>query len=302
MHFYPHHFKAMGTPCTFQCFATSEQQITQAYTQVLADIARLEARYSRYRADSFLSEINQVAARGGCIKVDSETEQLLRYADTCYQQSDGLFDITSGILRQAWRFELAQLPPQKLIEDLVAKIGWHRIQWQPPFLHFPIPGMELDFGGIVKEYAADRAASLCWQAGIRHGLINLGGDIKIIGPQVDDSPWRIGIRDPRRPQGELQLLSLSAGALASSGDYERCFIYNGKRYGHLLNPKTGWPVQHLTAVSVVADLCVLAGSAATIALLKEQAGPNWLTDLGLAHLWVDSYGQCGGSLWPPDPA
>lgn len=296
MKYYQRAFKAMGTPCEIQFYADTPSQAQKVTGGVIGELERLEARYSRYRNDSLLSHINQVAAQGGSIQVDDETASLLTYAATCHAQSDGLFDITSGLLRQAWRFDQNHLPDAKMIESLQARIGWQHCCWEPPVLAFLIPGMELDFGGIVKEYAADRLATLCWQMHIRHGLINLGGDIKIIGPQPDDSPWQIGIRDPRTAGQVLQTIALQQGALASSGDYERCIMLAGVRYGHVLNPKTGWPVRHLVAVSVVADFCVLAGSAATIAMLKELQGKPWLQALGLPHLWVDLTGQVGGSL------
>jgi len=132
--------------------------------------------------------------------------------------------------------------------------------------------------------------------GVRHGLINLGGDIRVVGPHPDGSPWQIGIRDPRKPDRMLRSVALRQGALATSGDYERCFTLDGRRYGHILNPRTGWPVQGLAAVSVIADYCVVAGSAATIGMLKENAGKTWLVGLGLPHLWVDTQGKIGGSL------
>jgi len=138
--------------------------------------------------------------------------------------------------------------------------------------------------------------ALCWEAGIRHGLVNLGGDIKIIGPQPDGAPWAIGIRHPRQPGAFIKTLYLGQGAMASSGDYERCIEVNGVRYGHVLNPRTGWPVAYLAAVSVVADLCVVAGSASTIAMLKEQAGPGWLQSMQAPHYWFDVTGSLGGNL------
>jgi FAD:protein FMN transferase len=289
-------FKAMGTPCDIQLFAANEAEAKQASDAAIADVNRLEALYSRYKPDSFLSEINRIAAVGGDIKVDDETACLLDYAVACYEQSDGLFDITSGILRRAWKFDQGKLPEQPLIESLLEKVGWHKVSWNRPELTFSIPGMEIDFGGVVKEYAVDRAASLCYGLGIRHGVINLGGDINVIGPRDDGSPWRVGIRHPRSKEALLDTLSLYKGALASSGDYERCIIVDGMRYGHVLNPKTGWPVRHLAAVSVVGDFCVVAGSASTIAMLKEDQGTEWLQDLGLPHLWVDVRGEVGGSL------
>lgn len=286
----------MGSPCEVQLFAESIAEAKRVAAIAIADVARLESLYSRYREDSFLSAINRVAATGGAIEVDEETAGLLNYAATCYDQSDGLFDISSGILRRAWRYDQNALPDPAQIEALLDKVGWHKLRWLPPLLEFPMPGMEIDFGGVVKEYAADRAAALCREADVQHGVVNLGGDIKIIGPRADGSPWRIGIRHPRDKENVIGTLMLREGALASSGDYERCIMLNGVRYGHILNPKTGWPVRHLAAVSVAGEFCVVAGSASTIAMLKEDAGPAWLKEMGLPHLWVDTSGHAGGTL------
>ena len=298
LNYYRYDFKAMGSPCDIQLFSDAHAKAKRVADAAIADIYRLEALYSRYRSDSFLSAINRVAATGGSITVDDETAGLLNYAATCYDQSDGLFDITSGILRRAWRFDLDKLPDQAQVQDLLGKVGWRKLRWASPVLEFPTPGMEIDFGGVVKEYAVDRAAALCWEAGIRHGVVNLGGDIKVIGPRADGSPWRVGIRHPRHKKAVMQTILLREGALASSGDYERCIIVEGVRYGHVLNPKTGWPVRCLAAVSVVGDFCVVAGSASTIAMLKEDSGPAWLESLGLPHLWVTVQGETGGSLTP----
>lgn len=286
----------MGTVCDIQLYAQTQELAKQAAHRVITDVRRLENLYSRYRADSFLSKINQVAALGGSIEVDAETAGLLNYADICYRESDGLFDITSGILRRAWSFERHALPNQNQIQQLLNKIGWDKVIWSAPLLTFLSSGMEIDFGGIVKEYAVDRAATLCQAAGIRHGIINLGGDIKVIGSRIDGSPWCVGIQHPRYSQQIIQTISLQEGALASSGDYERCIVLDGVRYSHILNPKTGWPVRHLASVSVVSDFCVVAGSASTIAMLKENHGATWLANLGLPHLWVDLQNNIGGSF------
>jgi thiamine biosynthesis lipoprotein len=156
--------------------------------------------------------------------------------------------------------------------------------------------MELDLGGLVKEYAADRVAARCQALGVRSGMVNLGGDVRVLGPKPDGSPWRIGIRHPRRRGALLRTVELLRGGLATSGDYERCIVLEGVRYGHVLNPCTGWPVRHLASVSVVADRCIVAGSASTIALLRERKGPAWLSALRLPHLWVSVDGATGGSL------
>lgn len=289
-------FKAMGTPCEIQLYAESASAARRVSNLVQADIERLEARYSRYRESSFLSEINRVAATGGEIAVDAETASLLDYAQTCFIESEGLFDITSGLLRQVWNFRADSLPAEASIEALLARIGWQRLQWESPVLKFPLAGMEIDLGGVVKEYAVDRAATLCQEQGVRHGMINLGGDIRIIGPHVDGSPWQVAIRHPRQADAALTTIALSSGALASSGDYERCLTIDGQRYGHVLNAKTGWPVTHMAAVSVVADFCVVAGSASTIGMLKDASGSDWLQALGLPYLCVDIRGHASGTL------
>lgn len=286
----------MGTPCDLQLFAPDADAAGSMADVAIKDVQRLEAKYSRYRDDSLLSEINRVAELGGRIAVDDETAGLLNYADACHRQSGGLFDISSGLLRKAWRFDRGQLPEQDLITALLERVGWEKLQWSAPELKFLSPGMELDFGGIVKEYAADRVVTLCRRAGCRHGLVNLGGDVKIIGPRADGQPWRIGIAHPRDRQAMLESLALHHGAVASSGDYERCIVIDGKRYSHILNPQTGWPVGHLTSVTVVSEHCVVAGSASTIAMLKQEQGPAWLNQLGLPHLWTDMDGRQGGSL------
>ncbi len=289
-------FKAMGTPCEIQLFAVRYATAQRIAGLAIADINRLESRYSRYRNDSILSGINRVAARGGSIRIDSETSGLLDYAASCHVQSGGLFDITSGILRRAWNFKSKQLPQESEIQALLEKLGWHKLRWDPPVLEFPVSGMEIDFGGVVKEYAVDRAATICQEAGARHGLVNLGGDIKIIGARPDGQKWRVGIRDPGATGKSVKTLLLDRGAVASSGDYERCITLNGIRYGHILNPKTGWPVRKMASVTVVGDLCLVAGSAATIGMLKENEGPKWLHELGLPYFWIDVNGGIGSSF------
>ena len=293
-----HTFRAMGSPCDVQLFARRTELAELVAQRIVGDVERLEALYSRYRPESFLSRINRVAAQGGVIEVDAETAGLLDYAAACHEQSAGLFDVTSGLLRRAWHFDSGSLPDPAVVSELLERVGWHRVRWSAPRLEFTVAGMEIDFGGIVKEYAADRAATICREADLGHGVVNLGGDIRVIGPRADGSAWRIGIRHPRRKDALLCSVELCEGALASSGDYERCIEIDGVRYGHILDPRTGWPVRQLAAVSVVAELCVVAGSASTIAMLKAGEGPRWLEQLGIAHLWVDVEGRSGGPLIP----
>lgn len=289
-------FQAMGSPCELHLYAEKPELARQAAECTMADIRRIETRYSRFLDNNVTARINHAGSIGGTVMVDEETAALIDYAATCHRESDGLFDITSGVLRKAWNFQNRSLPEVETINKLLGKIGWGKVRWEKPRLTFTQKGMELDFGGIGKEYAADRAATLCQELGIWHGLVNLGGDIRVVGPHPDGSPWRIGIRHPRLPDALLASVLLAQGGLASSGDYERCIVVDGRRLSHILHPKTGWPVLGLAAVSVIAPQCLIAGSASTIAILKESAGKKWLENLGLPHVWMDEQGCRGGSF------
>jgi thiamine biosynthesis lipoprotein len=289
-------FRAMGSPCEIQLYSDDKRHAQSVADKAMADVRRIEARYSRYREGSVLSGINRVAAKGGMVAIDEETAALLNYADTCYQQSEGLFDISSGVLRKAWDFKAQKTPKKAVIKQLLSVVGWDKVQLSATQISFKRPGMQLDFGGIGKEYAVDRAAAICKEQGIEHGLVDLGGDIKIIGPHADGRSWSVGLRHPRKPDALLATVKVYAGAVASSGDYERCIVVNGRRYGHVLNPKTGWPVNGLVGVTVLAEHCVIAGSACTIAMLMESNGKQWLEALGLQHIWMDPHGEIGGQL------
>jgi thiamine biosynthesis lipoprotein len=285
----------MGSRCEIRLYASSEEPAATCARAAIADVLRLEAKYSRYRDASVTAAINRVAASGGAIDVDAETATLLDYAATCFEQSEGLFDLTSGILREAWRADRRELPDTDMLERLLARVGWGKVRWQRPRLLFSVPGMEIDFGGVVKEYAADRAATLCVEAGFRHGLVDLGGDIKIVGPHPDGAPWVVGIQHPRNPDAVMATLDLFHGAIATSGDYERFVEIDGRRYSHILSPRTGLPVCGLAGVSVAAPECVVAGSATTIAMLMEDRGPAWLDEVGLPHVWMDQELRVGGT-------
>jgi len=292
LHNYP--FKAMGGPCQVKLYANSKTEADAWATIAIDEIARLEKKYSRYLENSVTAKINSAGQDG--IVLDDETAVLINYADQLHTQSDGLFDITSGVLRYAWDFKSGAIPSQSKIDALLPLIGWHKVIWDAPYLKFPVAGMQLDFGGYVKEYAADAAANACREHGARHGLVELGGDISIIGPSIDNRGWAIGIRNPRKPNSVATSITLLSGGLASSGDYERFFVVDGQRYSHILNPLTGWPIDTLASVSVVADHCLLAGSLTTIAMLKgEQLGLSWLQSTSVHYYCISTTGEISRS-------
>ncbi len=292
-----HRFRAMGTICDVVVDAPDEWVGREALAAGEGEVLRLQARYTRYRDDSITSAINRSAGDDAGIEVDDETAALLDYAAVAWRESGGLFDISSGVLRKAWDFRSQQLPDQAQIDALLPLVGWQRVIWQRPRLVLPQQGMQLDFGGYVKEYAADAAAARCQSVGARHGYVDLGGDIRVIGPQANGDAWRIGIRDPRAPERAIAVVELASGGIATSGDYERCMIVGGRRYSHLLDPRSGWPVDGHASVSVVAPQSLIAGTATTTALLMGgEPGAAWLRALGLPYLLVDQQGKMSGSL------
>ena len=227
--------------------------------------------------------------------IEAETAALMEYAKACHVKSGGVFDITSGVLRAAWDFSRSRLPGQDAVEALLPRVGLDKVAVSGGRLHFGEAGMELDFGGLAKEYAADRAAEVCASIGARHGFVDLAGDIRIVGPQPDGTPWMIGIRHPRDAELVMAKVAISGGALASSGDYERFIEIDGRRYCHLLDPRSGWPVRGLSSVTVISDRCMVAGSLSTIAMLKGRQGIGWLRQLGVRHFAVTEDGQCHGT-------
>jgi thiamine biosynthesis lipoprotein len=284
-------FDAMASPNELQIWHDEETGARTLAETAIADVRRIEAKYSRYRDDSVTSRINR-AAGGAAVAIDAETYALLGYAGRCHRLSAGRFDITSGVLRRVWDFRRAppRLPDQAEIAAATALIDWPSVEWSPGSVRLPRRGMEIDFGGIGKEYAADRMATICHESGAAHALANLGGDVRAAGPQRDGSPWRVGISHPREPDAVMATVEIDGGAVATSGDYQRFFDAGGRRYCHIIDARSGLPVTRWQSISVIAPLCVLAGSCATIAMLLEDEAEAFLAREGVAYLAVDAAG------------
>ena len=299
MPLFKHEFSAMGCPCVLQFYAESAALGRDGIELATNEVHRLDQKYSHYREDSLLSAIQFEAAQAGGAVVDPETAALLDYADTQYYVSGGLFDITARSLSALWD-RITSIPRQDEIDEALRKSGWEQVAWDGHTLEIPA-GLTCDLGGIVKEYAADRVAGMLKQAGIQSGIIDLGGDLHILGPHPDGTPWRAGIRDPDGSGNALATIGIRSGGLASSGDYERFSEIGGKKYGHIINPKTGWPVsasgESLASVSILAPSCLLAGSVSTLAMLAgAKKGLDLLGESGLPWLAVENDGGIRGTL------
>ena len=258
-------------------------------------LASLESRFSRYRPESLITRINQRAGSGNYTELDTETRGLFDLAGQLWTESEGLFDITSGPLRHAWDFRAGGNAAPGNIESALELVGYGRIEWRGASCHLPRAGMEVDLGGLAKEYAVDRTTALLRNAGITSGLVELAGDVAVIGSQGDETPWSVAIRDPGG-SGSLCSVRLVDAALATSGNYARTLAYNGKEYGHLLDPRSGWPVSGPDSVSVIDAQCLTAGAVATVACLKHQdEAIDWLLTSQLPWL------LCNAGMPPVGP-
>ena len=283
-------FKAMGSACEVVLASHTQNEAESMAKLAIDEVLRIERTYSRYTTDSIIAKINQQAGCGA-VQCDDETWALFKFASQLFDQSDGLFDITSGVLRQAWDFKNPEVPSSQKLEALLPLVGWEKVVLQDQSIALPLAGMEIDLGGFGKEYAADRAAQVLKEKGVNHGYVNLAGDMRFLGPKPTGEPWMIGIQDPRALDQVVATLPIAMGGLATSGDYERYFELNGQRYCHVLNPKTGMPVSYWRSVSVTSPATVVSGCTTTMAMLKEAEGLAFLQATGFDFFAIDHTGK-----------
>jgi thiamine biosynthesis lipoprotein len=284
--FYKVDFKAMGSACEITISAENKDEAFRCIDIAIKEIGRIEDKYSRYKNDSVVSKINSSAGLGWT-ECDEETEALLDYANKLYEISDGLFDITSGVLRRVWDFNNPSVPEQLDIDNVLKLIGWQKVQRNEKMIMLPESGMEIDFGGFGKEYAVDRAITMLADNNIKHGFVNLGGDLRVLGPKVDGKPWLMGVNDPNDKNSIIATLPINVGALATSGDYQKYFEIDGIRYCHIISPKTGYPVRYWRSVTLLAPLSITSGTYTTIAMLKEAEGLDWIKESNFPYLAID---------------
>ena len=277
-------FTAMASPCEVLLPSTTAPTAALELGALVAQEAwRVEKKFSRYRGDSVTAWIHE--NRGTAIEVDRETASLIDFAGRCFELSGGLFDVTSGVLRYAWKFDGSdRIPEPAAVERLLPRVGFKKLQWQSPRLLLP-DGMELDFGGIGKEYAVDRAYDSLAVRCSAPFLINFGGDLRANRPP-SHGPWQVGIERPDTDRRATMILDLKHGALATSGDARRFLLKDGVRYGHILDPRTGWPILHSPrSVTVAASSCTEAGLLSTVALLQGARAREFLEEHGVRY-WL----------------
>lgn len=270
-------FRAMASPCEVIFDTIHESEATELANLVTSEIWRIEKKYSRFNPGSEISKINK--SNGQLVSIDDETCQLLEFAKQCFILSEGLFDISCGVLKNAWNFTdngEFKLPGKEEINRLIKNVGYSRVVLEKNKVRIP-SGMELDLGGIGKEYAADKASELLAQNAKFSSLVNLGGDLIVNGGRKNDQPWHSGIEHPHFPRQAIAHLGLRKGALATSGTIKQFVEEGGKIYSHILNPLTGWPVEQApTSITVAAPTCTQAGILTTLAVLHGKGAKDFL--------------------------
>jgi len=277
-------FSAMASPCELLIESEHESLARRLADHACREAQRIDRKFSRYRGDSVVSAIN--AGRGQRRRVDPETARLLDYGAALWKLSEGRFDLTSGVLRYAWTFDEGPVRADPArIPELMQRIGWQRVTWESPYLTLP-DGMEIDFGGIGKEYAVDLAADYAAALSDAPVLVNLGGDLRCSGRAPRNGAWRVGIESIEQAGSAARRIELKSGALATSGDAKRHIEIDGVRYGHIFDARTGWPASGTPrSITVAAPTCTQAGSYSTLAMLQGEGAEAFLDAEGVRY-WL----------------
>ena len=274
-------FRAMASPCEVHLELDSRQHAAHLVALAQQEALRIEGLFSRYRDDNVIHRINTAA--GKAVTVDKECARMLDFADQCFELSDGLFDVTSGVLRAAWQFDGSDnVPAQTQIDALLQRVGWHKVNWANPHVMLP-KGMQIDLGGIGKEYAVDRTVTLLSEQCTEPFLVNFGGDLHA-AKAPSSGAWNVGIEAINNGQAAIKTLELQRGALTTSGDARRYLLKNGVRYGHVLNPLTGWPPENApSSVTVAGNTCTETGILSTLAILHGEGAERFLDEQGVTY-------------------
>lgn len=278
--FYKLAFQALGTVCRVHFRMLNPSLARDFQSSVLQWVAQFETQYSRFIPDSLISRINSAAGEHW-VEIDRETENILQLCGEMVFFTRGAFDPTASPLIQLWNWKANPpiVPSEAQIAAARELCGWNKIQRRPGGIFLPRAGMSLDFGGIGKEYAVDRVLTMAQQSGIENVLVDFGQDIRVLGKPPEGVAWHIGLDDPQNPGRCWTGLAVTDRAVATSGDYLRHFTKDGRRYGHIIDPRNGLPVWNgCLSVSVIAPTCTVAGILTTSAfILGPQEGLNLIS-------------------------
>ena len=276
--------KLMGNRFEFTVITENKEIGNQAIEQAITEVKRIEELLSTFKTSSQVNEINDQAGIKP-VKVDREVLQLISRANKISAITDGAFDITYGSIdKSLWNFDLkmTSLPDQETALKTVDLINYHHvlINDEECTVMLKNKGMRIGFGGIGKGYAADKAKQILQNLGIKSGIVNAAGDLITWGEQLNGSAWTIGIADPEQSNRPFSSLNISNMAIATSGNYEKFVIIDGKRYSHTIDPKTGLPVSGIKSVSIICPSAELADALATpVVVMGVKVGLNLINQL-----------------------
>jgi len=262
-------FSAMGCRCRIVFHATSRSRADVFRDASLGWVERFERDCSRFVPDSFVGLVNSGAGEQA-VKIDGEVEGLLKLCEWYRWLTDGVFDPSMLPVNLLWdhRAEPTEAPSAASVEKARALMGWDRIVREDGKVFLPEQGMGIDLGGIGKEYAVDRVIDMSEDSGIQNILVDFGQDIRVRGQPPQGGEWRIGLEHFSQPGKCWTGIGLAEGSVASSGDYVRHAVIDGVRYGHILDPRTGYPVSNgVRQVHVIAPTCTQAGILSTAAFI-----------------------------------
>ncbi len=283
-------FRAMGSACQLIYRAPSRRQAIAYRDQAVSWVASFEERYSRYREDSMISEINR-SAGVSWVRTDAELESIFALCDHYHWSTAGVFDPSSLPLMRAWNYQAENpvVPSDAQIAEAMKRVGWNKVQRRAGEVFLPEAGMAIDLGGIGKEYAVDRVFEQAIPFGIRDLMVDFGRDVRGMGHSPSGSVWRVGLEHPTEVGQCWGGVYAANRAIATSGDYLRGFEFEGRYYSHILDPRTGRPIANGSqAATITAASCTEAGVLATATLILGARD-------GLAL--VERSGLAQGCLW-----
>ena len=274
----------------------NQKRITKAIEDAFSGIEKIDTRMSTFRRDSQISLVNKLKANE-LIKVSPEIIRVINKANEIHDLSDGAFDITVFPLVKLWNSYGDRIPPRNEVAQTQALVGQEKLVIDKKYGYVGVSeeGMALDLSGIAKGFAVDEAINILKRQGVRNALIDAGGDIYCLGSGPDKRPWRVGLKHPRRDE-LIATLRLKDIAVATSGDYENFKIKDGKRFSHIIDPRTGYPIKDMpVSVTVLAADCVTAdGLATAISVMGSEKGLELINSLDRVEGIVIS--EVGGSL------
>ncbi len=293
---YTRTLKLMGSRFDITVVAANQAQADEYIDLAVDEISRIEKMISSWDT---LSETSEVIRFAGIrpVKVDKELFDLIGRAIKISELTDGAFDISYASMDRIWKYDgsMKRLPSEDEVLLSVEKVGYNNIVLDPEnqSVFLKKKGMRIGFGAIGKGYAADKAKQLLISKGVKAGIMNASGDLTTWGTQPDGSPWMVGITNPLNKDKVFSWFPLDNNAVVTSGNYEKFVEFNGKRYTHIIDPRTGWPVSGLTSATIFAPRAELADALATsIFVMGLETGLDFVNQLpGIECIIVDDNGK-----------